>query len=126
MNKKILIILVLMFSVLSIMLIAVWGTLPENTNRIQLEGLLIEDYDEVNDDGDKFKDVMDIINEQNHMMTISYVLQPENAYVIITATASSDQVNLQVDTFEQKVYVIYDLNAIASKPTVTIRITDQN
>jgi hypothetical protein len=126
MNKKIMIILVLLFSIVSILLIAVWGTLPENANQIQLESLIIVDYDEENPDGDKFIDVSDRINEQNNIYVISYSTNPSNAYVSLIATASSDQVVLQTDSYSNQVRVIYDLNAIQDKPMITIRITDQN
>lgn len=120
------IILVLLFSIVSILLIAVWGTLPENANQIQLESLIIVDYDEENPDGDKFIDVSDRINEQNNIYVISYSTNPSNAYVSLIATASSDQVVLQTDSYSNQVRVIYDLNAIQDKPMITIRITDQN
>lgn len=125
MNKKIMIILVLLFSIVSILLIAVWGTLPENANQIQLESLVIVDYDEENNDGDKFIDVSEQIDEQSNIYVIHFSTSPSNAQVSLSATASSDQVVLQTDSFSNQVHVIYDLNAIQEKPTITIRITDQ-
>lgn len=118
-------VLVLVFSVLSIILIAVWGTLPENPNNVQATSLLVSDFDETNDDGDKFKNVTDIVTEQNNIYTILFTVDPGNSNVDITATASISGVNLQVDGAAGKIYVIYDLETISAKTTVTIQIKDK-
>lgn len=125
MSKKILLVLVLLFSVFSIILIAVWGTLPENPNNIEVESLVIEDYDETNDDGDKFKNVIDIVNQQNNIYVIEYLINPGNANKDIVASASTTGVSLQVDLIDNKVYVIFSLEAINQKRTVTILIRDK-
>lgn len=125
MSKKILLVLVLLFSVFSIILIAVWGTLPENPNNIEVESLVIEDYDETNDDGDKFKNVIDIVNQQNNIYVIEYLINPGNANKDIVASASTTGVSLQVDMIDNKVYVIFSLEAINQKRTVTILIRDK-
>lgn len=118
-------VLVLVFSVLSIILIAVWGTLPENPNNVQATSLLVSDFDETNDDGDKFKNVTDIVTEQNNIYTIDFTVDPVNSNVDITATASISGVNLQVDGEAGKIYVIYNLETISAKTTVTIQIKDK-
>jgi len=124
-TKKIMLVLVLVFSVLSIILIAVWGTLPENPNNVQATSLIVSDFDETNDDGDKFKNVTDIVTEQNNIYTILFTVDPGNSNVDITATASVSGVNLQVDAASGKVYVIYNLETISAKTTVTIQIKDK-
>jgi uncharacterized membrane protein len=126
MNKKILLILVLVFSVFSIILIAVWGTLPENPSNIELETISIEEYDETNDDGDKFKNVTDIVTENDNIYIIEYTIFPDNANVDIQATTTAEGINIQVDSIERKIYVIYDLQSITNKRTITIQIKDKN
>ena len=126
MNKKISLILVLVFSLFSVMLIAVWGTLPENASNVEAENVVVSEYDEVNDDGDKFKNVTDIINDQNNIYVIEYIVLPENANVDIVASTASPGMSLQVLQDENKIYVIYDLESIAQKRTITIKITDKN
>ncbi|MDY0317401.1 MAG: hypothetical protein RBQ64_02345 [Candidatus Izemoplasmatales bacterium] len=126
MNKKILLLLVLVFSIFSIILIAVWGTLPENPSNIELETITIDDYDETNDDGDKFKNVTDIVTENDNIYIIEYSIFPDNASVDIQATTTAEGINIQVDTEARKVYVIYDLQSITSKRTITIQIKDKN
>jgi uncharacterized membrane protein len=126
MNKKILLILVLVFSIFSIILIAVWGTLPENPSNIELETISIEEYDETNDDGDKFKNVTDIVTENDNIYIIEYTIFPDNANVDIQATTTAEGINIQVDSIERKIYVIYDLQSITNKRTITIQIKDKN
>ncbi|MBN2820286.1 MAG: hypothetical protein JXP36_15020 [Bacteroidales bacterium] len=126
MNKKILLILVLVFSVFSIILIAVWGTLPENPSNIDLETISIEEYDETNDDGDKFKNVTDIVTENENIYIIEYTIFPDNANVDIQASTTAEGINIQIDSLERKIYVIYDLQSITNKRTITIKIKDNN
>lgn len=125
MNKKVLLILVLVFSLFSVVLIAVWGTLPENPTHIELEDLVIDDFDETNDDGDKFKNITDIVTPEAHIFTIVYRITPENASTEITASTTSSGVNLQVDNDLKRIYVIFALETIAKKKTVTIQIKDK-
>lgn len=125
MSKKISFFLVLVFSVMSIMLIAVWGTLPENTNPIQVETIAIINYDEITDLGDKIKDVSDIVTEENSIYIIDYEITPTNAFTNIYATSSSTLVTIQVDDLTKKVFVYYDLEAIIKEVTITIKITDK-
>lgn len=127
MNKKILILLALVFSTLSIMIIAVWGTLPENTNRIPIETITIDDYDGFNEDGDKLKDVTGLVTETNNIYLIEYSIQPGIAFASqVTVTTASNAARVQIDPFSHQVSVYYDLTKISQKPTVTIRIIDQS
>ncbi|MFA7075906.1 MAG: hypothetical protein WC152_04465 [Candidatus Izemoplasmatales bacterium] len=126
MTKKILFVLVLVFSVFSIILIAVWGTLPENSNNIQVETIVINEYDETNDNGDKFINVTDIISKENNIFTINYVIGPENANADIVVSTTDKDVNLQVDQLDNKVYVIYSFNAIDQMKTITVQIKDKD
>ncbi|MDD3113859.1 MAG: hypothetical protein WCR28_02590 [Candidatus Izemoplasmatales bacterium] len=126
MTKKILLVLVLVFSILSIILIAVWGTLPDQPNHIQVESLIIDSYDETNDDGDKFKNVANIVTEQQNIYTIEYVVNPGNANLDIGVSSTSTGVNLQVDMADNKVHVLFSMEAIGAKETITIQIKDKN
>ncbi len=125
MNKKILLILVLVFSLFSIVLIAVWGTLPENPIHVELESLVIDDFDETNEDGDKFKNITDIVTPEANIYIIFYQITPENASTEIIASTTASGVNLQVDNEAKKIYVIFDLEAITKKKTITIQIKDK-
>lgn len=118
--------MVLVFSLLSIILIAVWGTLPDNPSNIQAETLVISDFDETNDDGDKFINVTDIVTEQESIFSIDFQIGPANANVDIVASTTAPGVNLQVDASTGSVYVLYSLEAIAAKQTVTVHIKDKN
>jgi len=126
MSKKIIVMIVTIFSILSIILIAVWGSLPENPSNIEPTLIQVSEYDELNDDGDKFKNITDIITAQNNIYTLNYTVEPGNAMTNITASATSSLVSLQIDTENQKIYVIYDLQAINNKTTITIQVKDKN
>ena len=124
MTKKMLLVLVLVFSVFSIILIAVWGTLPENASNIQAEQLVIDDYDEKNETNDKFKNITDIVTEQDNIYTIVYRYDPGDANVNIIASTMATGINLQVDPEENKVYVLFSLEAISQRKMVTVQIKD--
>ncbi|MFA6800941.1 MAG: hypothetical protein WCR19_02390 [Acholeplasmataceae bacterium] len=123
MNKKIVIFIAILISLVSIVFIAVWGTLPENNSQSIIESITISDYDETNEDGDKFKDILNIVTSDQNIYIIEYEFLPTDAVYRITATSSRDDVSLQVDEFNKKVYVYFDLSAIGK--TVTIRIIDK-
>lgn len=126
MSKKVIVMIVTIFSILSIILIAVWGSLPENPSNIDATIIQISVYDELNNDGDKLKDITNIVTAQNNIYTINYTVEPGNALTIITASSTSDLVSLQIDQDNHLIYVIYDLQAINSKATITIQIKDKN
>ncbi|MFA6801598.1 MAG: hypothetical protein WCR19_05780, partial [Acholeplasmataceae bacterium] len=123
MNKKIVIFIAILISLVSIVFIAVWGTLPESSSQSVIESLVINDYDETNEDGDKFKDILNIVTSDQNVYIIEYEFLPIDAAYRITATSSRTDVSLQVDEVNQKVYAFFDLSAIGK--TVTIRIIDK-
>lgn len=123
MNKKMNLLVTFILCILSIMGIAVWGTLPENHNPIRITEIVIDDFDQLNDDGDKFKDVMNIINLQNSIYSFTYTITPSEAFTDIRATASRAGIRVQVDMSTQTVYVFFDLEHIGR--TVTIQVRDQ-
>lgn len=120
MSKKIIFFAVLVISTLSVMAIAIFGTLPENANRIRIETLVIDDYDETNDDGDKFKDVKNIIDFENNVYIIEYRYGPENAYADIQAYSNNAGIEVQIDTIDRKVYVYFDSQEIGTTVTITV------
>ncbi|MBE0701494.1 MAG: hypothetical protein IH571_07385 [Acholeplasmataceae bacterium] len=124
MNKKVIMFLALILCTLSIMGIAVWGTLPENSNQARVDSIVIEVYDEINGDGDKFKDVKDLVTLSNNQYEIAYVINPDQAESNIHASSNQNGVSVQVDQEAQVVYVFFDSNKIGS--TVTIKIWDSN
>lgn len=126
MSKKVIVMIVTIFSILSIILIAVWGSLPENPSNIDATIIQISVYDELNNDGDKLKDITNFVTAQNNIYTINYTVEPGNALTNITASSTSDLVSLQIDQENHLIYVIYDLQAINSKATITIQIKDKN
>jgi len=127
MNKKILILLALVLSAVSIMLIAVWGTLSEQSNRIPVESIIFESYDGLNEHGDKLIDVTGLINENEYIYELEYAIYPGDAYAEqVSVSSASDAVTFQIDPYHYKISVYYDLTYISQKPTVTIRIIDQS
>ncbi|MCF7932289.1 MAG: hypothetical protein K9K93_03890 [Acholeplasmataceae bacterium] len=124
MSKKIILFAVLAISTLSIMAIAVFGTLPENTNRIRIESLIIDDFDETNADGDKFKDVKNLVDFANNVYVIRYRFEPENASSNIQAFSNNSNIEVQIDTIDHKVYVYFDSQEIGTTVTITVMDAD--
>lgn len=122
MNKKVSIIVTFILCLISIMGIAVWGTLPEDNNPIRATLIQIPDYDETNQDNDKFKDIMDIVTLQNNTYEFTYEILPTDAYINIQVRSSISSVRVQVDSELKKVYVFFDPEDLGK--TVTIRIWD--
>lgn len=122
MNKKVSIIVTFILCLISIMGIAVWGTLPEDNNPIRATLIQIPEYDQTNEDNDKFKDIMDIVTLQNNTYEITYEVVPGDAYVNIQVRSSISSVRVQVDSELQIVYVFFDPEDLGK--TVTIRIWD--
>ncbi len=120
MTKKIILMIVLGISVLSIIVISVWGTLPESINDSSVTSISFENF-EYNDDGDKVINVRGIITEEDTLYTLTYVYLPEDAATNITATSSSDDVSVIVDEYRQEVVVNFDtVDSIGKNVTITI------
>lgn len=120
MSKKIILLIVLGISVLSIIIISVWGTLPESINESSVTSISFEDYD-YNDDGDKVINLMEIINEEDTLYTLTYTYTPGDAATNITASSSSSDVSVIVDEYRQEIVVSFDtVDAIGQNVTITI------
>lgn len=115
--------IILFVSVISIVFIAVWGTLPENSNQPSLETIEFTDYEQ-NESNDKVKNVRDIVTNDDPYYSLSYSYLPEDATTDIIATSSSDDVTVIIDVINQEVLVNFQtVESIGQN--VTIRITDQ-
>lgn len=124
MNKKIIVLLVLILSALSIMAISVWGSLPESNNLPSVVSITITDFDLQNADGDKIKSVKDEVSEEDYIYKIPFNVSPINADSKIKASTNQPGITARVDEMESIVYVIFDLTKIGT--TVTITIWDKN
>ena len=123
MTKKLMLLIVLAVSVLSIIVIAVWGTLPESQNQQSITEIIINDYD-INDTGDKIINVIDIVTSDNPYYTLNYSYLPMEAAFDFNVTSSYEGVTLLLDEINQKILVNFSSNEAIGQ-NVTIRITDQ-
>jgi hypothetical protein len=123
MNKKLMLILVLFISLFSIIVIAVWGTLPESQNQAQVTSITFNDY-ELNENDDKVINVLGIVTQENPYYTLTYSFLPDNANAIISASSSSNGVKVLVNEIKQEVLVNFSESSAIGQ-NVTIRITDQ-
>ena len=123
MNKKLMLIMVLFISVFSIIIIAVWGTLPESQNQAQVNSVTFNDY-VLNENKDKIVNVLGVVTQENPYYSLTYSYLPENANANILASSSSQNVKVLVDATKHEVLVNFS-NSEAIGQNVTIRITDQ-
>jgi len=124
MNKKMVVLLVLILSALSIMAISVWGSLPESNNRPSVVSITITDFDLQNGDGDKIKSVKDQVSEDDYIYKIPFTVTPINSDSKIKASTNQPGITARVDDMESVIYVIFDIDKIGT--TVTVTIWDKN
>lgn len=124
MSKKNIIYIVIVASILSIMMIAVWGTLPENTNLPPIDYILFNEYDNLNDDGDKLIDVNGDITIQNPVYELKYELSPIESYSTLQVQLSLPSVDYQLDTQAKVIYLFYSLEDIEKEKTLTVTVKD--
>lgn len=124
MTKKISVLLALLISLLSIMVIAVWTTTGESNSPIPIASLAITDYDELNEDGDKIKNIREFVNEDSLTYIVKYEIGPENADDnLLRAYADSSKVSVLIDIINSEVYVFF--GNLAGLNAVTITIKDE-
>ena len=112
--------MILVMAVLSIIVIAVWGTLPESNSQQQVQSLTFTQY-EYNDHNDKIINVIDDITKENTSYLLPYTYLPNHANADIKATSSSSDVSVIVDELKQEVLVNFLTNdAIGKNVTITI------
>ncbi len=116
-------ILVLFISLFSIIIIAVWGTLPESQNQAQVSSISFNDY-ELNENDDKVINVLGIVTQDSPYYSLTYSFLPDNANAIISASSSSNGVKVIVNEIKQEVLVNFSESSTIGQ-NVTIRITDQ-
>ncbi|MBI9010175.1 MAG: hypothetical protein JEZ05_09145 [Tenericutes bacterium] len=123
MSKKFMLLIVLAISVLSVIIIAVWGTLPESQNQSSLTALYFENY-EINDEGDKIINLLGIVDDEEPYYTLTYQFLPNDAYTDITVSSSKNEVIALLDSIKQEILINFS-TADSIGDNVTIRITDQ-
>ena len=123
MTKKFMLLIVMAVAVLSIILIAVWGTLPESQNQSPVTSLSFQNY-EINSEGDKIINVLGEVTSDDPYYILQYIYLPNNADIDVIVTSSFDNVTVLVDSIKQEVLVNFStLDSIGQN--VSIRIIDQ-
>jgi len=124
MTKKGIIFIIFIAVILSIMLIAVWGTLPENTNLPPLDYLEFSDWDDLNDDGEKRKEVSTIVTESSPVYSLPYEYGPEPSYSELSVSVSDPNIVYHIDLDNKVIIIYYNLEDIRQKIILTVTITD--
>lgn len=107
------------------MLIAVWGTLPENTSSSAIETLEIIDFDGYNEDLEKVMDVKNIVTISSPVYLLEYTYTPSDAYAEIVISVSDADIQFQHDAISRQVYIYYSVHAIQAEIIITVTIKDQ-
>lgn len=123
MSKKFMLLIVFAISVVSIIIVAVWGTLPESQNLAPVTSISFENF-EINDENDKIINVMGIVTEEEPYYTLTYTYAPGEAAIDISVTSSSDEVTALVDSLKQEVLINFSTTSSIGH-NVSIRVTDQ-
>lgn len=121
MNRKALLFIVFILSVLSIMAVGVWGASPDPSDNITMNSIFFSDDRIVtNEDGKKIIFVKDIITdlETNYEIQVGFTYEPANSSVYLLVYTNEESVSAIVRG--NLVYV-----AFSQKVTVSIRITDR-
>jgi len=123
MTKKNMLLIVLFTSVLSIVLIAVWGSMPESNSDIRVTSISFLNY-ELNEEEDKILNVIDDVTTETPTITLSYDYLPENAVTDFYVSSSSSEVTVIVDEETKEVEVTFTTEDSIGQ-NVTIRIIDR-
>src|SRR5690554_6682712 len=125
MTKKGIVFIIIIFSVVSILVIAVWGTLPENTSQVSIESLEIVDFDDYDEDGEKIIEINKLVTPTNPTYLLKYKYSPNEAYGDIKVSVSESLVSYQHLSVEKEIYLFYSLSLIEQEKTVTVTIKDE-
>lgn len=124
MTKKMSMLVAIVISLLSIMIIAVWTSSSENNNPIPINEISIIDYDYLNDDEDKIKNIKEIVNETNPYYAIKYLIGPKDANSDHLKTyTDNDKVSVMIDVLNNEVNVFFDI--LTGINSVRVTIIDQ-
>lgn len=124
MTKKSIILIIFISSILSIMMIAVWGTLPENTNLGPIETIEFTEFDTLNEDSEKVRDVKPFVTTTNPVYRLNYDLGPDESYSELSVTLSLSHINYQLDIYDKIIYIYYGLEDIENEIVLTVTIKD--
>ncbi len=124
-TKKGIVFIIFLASIISIMIIAVWGTLPENTNLPPIDYLEFTDYDGLNEDLEKMKDLSEIVTETSSIYLLPYDLGPDESYSDLVVSLSVSHLTHHIDTDGRIIYIYYGLEDIQTKIILTVTITDR-
>ncbi len=125
MTKKGIVLIIFIAAIISILIIAVWGTLPENTNLPPIDYIIFTDYDDLNEDGEKRKEISNIVNETLPVYLLTYELGPEVNYSQLVVTLSNTKITHQVDLDNKQIIIYYSIEDIQQKNILTVTITDK-
>lgn len=124
MNKKLVLFLILITGVVSVMTIAVFGTLPENTNLERVSEIKFTNQYTLNEDNDKILNITDMLDYDTGMLTIDFIIEPALSEYNLRIRSSDESVSVLIDLTGFKINLFYDALAIDEKRTTTIRIWD--
>jgi hypothetical protein len=125
MTKKGIIFIIFISVILSIMLIAVWGTKPENTNLPPLDYIEFSDWDDLNDKGEKRKEISALVTESSPVYSLAYEYEPEVSYSDLVVSISKSDIIYQIDLDNKVILIYYNLDDIRKKTILTVTISDK-
>lgn len=125
MTKKGIIFIIFIAVILSVMIIAVWGTLPENTNLPPLDYLEFTDYDDITEEGEKRKEISDFVTESSPVYLLNYDFGPKESYSELQVSISVSDMTYQMDLDNKQIRIYYGLEDIKQRIIVTVTISDK-
>ena len=122
MNKKLSMLIVIAASLLSIMIIAVWTTTGESSNPIPINSIEILGFDYLNDDGEKVKNIKELVNENNLTFNFNYLINPEIADDNnLKVYSDKESVSVMIDVLDSSVYVFFGTLSGINSVTITLK-----
>ena len=125
MTKKGIIFIIFIAVILSVMIIAVWGTLPENTNLPPLDYLEFTDYDDITEEGEKLKEISNFVTESSPVYLLNYDFAPKESYSELQVSISVSDMTYQMDLDNKQIRIYYGLEDIKQRIIVTVTISDK-
>jgi len=125
MTKKGIIFIIFISIIISIMIIAVWGTLPENTNLPPIDYLNFSNYDDLNEAGEKRKEISKEVKDSSPVYELVFEYGPEDSYFELVVSLSNPDITYQIDLYNKLILIYYSLENIKQKTILTVTITDK-